>query len=114
MARPVAITSHLAPVPPGFKPHWRDILEENVAIYRRLPEDLTLAVEELIPWFIEKVEWEWSHWVGPKPDKELQQVPILMVTLHHSRDNVMAAMRAGFFSYIVKPLNPQVLEKKLR
>ena len=47
-------------------------------------------------------------------DKELQQVPILMVTLHNSRDNVMAAMKAGFFSYIVKPLNPQVLEKKLR
>ena len=74
MARPVAITSHLAPAPPGFKPRWRDILEENVAIYRRLPEDLTLVVEELIPWFIEKVEWEWSHWVGAAPDKELQQV----------------------------------------
>jgi len=70
----VAITSHLAPVPPGYKPRWRDILEKHVAIYRRLPEDLTLVVEELIPWFIEKVEWEWSHWAGPAPDKELQQV----------------------------------------
>ena len=74
MARSVAITSHLAPVPPGFKPRWRDILEEYVAIYRRLPEDLTLVVEELIPWFIEKVEWEWSHWEGASPDKELHQV----------------------------------------
>ena len=74
MAWPVAITSHLAPVPPGFKPHWRDILEENVAIYRRLPEDLTLVVEELIPWFIGKVQWEWSHWAPDDSRKELQQV----------------------------------------
>ncbi|MDG2214763.1 MAG: zinc-dependent peptidase, partial [Verrucomicrobiota bacterium] len=70
----MAITSHLAPVPPGFKPRWRDLLEKNVAIYRRLPEDLTLVVEELIPWFIEKVDWEWSHWAGPSPEKELHQV----------------------------------------
>ena len=70
----MAITSHIAPCPPDFPAHWRDILEENVAIYRRLPEGLTLRVEELMPWFIEKVSWEWSHWGAAVPDQELQKV----------------------------------------
>jgi len=56
----MAIVSHPAPFPPGFKPKWRDILEKNVALYRRLPEDLTLVVEEMIPWFVGKVLWESS------------------------------------------------------
>ena len=47
-------------------------------------------------------------------DKELHRVPILMVTARNSREDVMAAMKAGIFSYIVKPLNPEALEKKLR
>ena len=42
------------PVPPGFKPKWRDYLEEHVALYRRMPEELTLCVEELVPWFIKR------------------------------------------------------------
>jgi hypothetical protein len=108
MARPVAITSHLAPVPPGFKPHWRDILEENVAIYRRLPEDLTLAVEELIPWFIEKVEWEWSHWVGPKPDKELQQVCVAceacLLIARRSKEDYAHFKKFIFFPTDLEPL----------
>lgn len=70
----MAIVSHPAPFPPGFKPKWRDILEKNVALYRRLPEDLTLVVEEMIPWFVEKVFWGWETWVGHKPDKEMQKV----------------------------------------
>jgi Mlc titration factor MtfA (ptsG expression regulator)/antitoxin component YwqK of YwqJK toxin-antitoxin module len=70
----MAIVSHPAPFPPGFKPKWRDILEQNVALYRRLPEDLTLVVEEMIPWFVGKVLWEWDKWVGPTPDKEMQKV----------------------------------------
>ena len=70
----MAIVSHPAPFPPGFKPKWRDILEKNVALYRRLPEDLTLVVEEMIPWFVGKVLWEWDKWVGPTPDKEMQKV----------------------------------------
>jgi len=70
----MAIVSHPAPFPPGFKPKWRDILEQNVALYRRLPEDLTLVVEEMIPWFVEKVFWGWETWVGHKPDKEMQKV----------------------------------------
>ena len=70
----MAITSHIAPCPPDFPAHWRDILEENVAIYRRLPEGLTMRVEELMPWFIEKVSWEWSHWGAEVPDQELQKV----------------------------------------
>ena len=47
-------------------------------------------------------------------DKELHQVPILMVTARNGREDVMAAKEVDIFSYIVKPLNPQVLEKKLR
>ena len=70
----MAIVSHPAPFPPGFKPKWRDMLEKNVALYRRLPEDLTLVVEEMIPWFVEKVFWKWGDWVGHKPDKEMQKV----------------------------------------
>ncbi|MBR89883.1 MAG: hypothetical protein CMO66_01230 [Verrucomicrobiales bacterium] len=70
----MAIVSHLAPFPPGFKPEWRDMLEKNVALYRRMPEDLTLCVEELVPWFIEKVNWEWAPWAGPKPNEEMAKV----------------------------------------
>ena len=72
----MAIVSHAAPFPPGFKPHWRDILEEYVALYRRMPEDVTLEVEALIPWFIKKIKWEWKHWKRPvsPEDKEIQQV----------------------------------------
>ena len=70
----MAIVSHMAPVPPGFKPKWRDFLEEHVALYRRMPEELTLCVEELVPWFIKKVTWKWEPWVGPKPDEEMAKV----------------------------------------
>ena len=70
----MAIFSHMAPVPPGFKPKWRDYLEEHVALYRRMPEELTLCVEELVPWFIKKVTWKWEPWVGPKPDEEMAKV----------------------------------------
>ena len=67
----MAIFSHMAPVPPGCKPKWRDFLEEHVALYRRMPEELPLCVEELVPWFIKKVTWKWEPWVGPKPDEEM-------------------------------------------
>ena len=70
----MAIFSHMAPVPPGFKPKWRDFLEEHVALYRRMPEELTLCVEELVPWFIKKVTWKWEPWVGLKPDEEMAKV----------------------------------------
>ena len=48
------------PLPPGFKGAWRDTLERNVAIYRRMPEDVKRDLEALIRWFIDKVEWS-SH-----------------------------------------------------
>lgn len=70
----MAIVSHSAPVPPGFEPKWRDLLEKHVALYRRIPEDLTLCTEELMPWFLKKVKWEWKPWVGLFPDKEMQKV----------------------------------------
>ena len=46
-----------SPYPKGFKPRWREVLERKVAIYRRLPEDLTAELEALIPWFLDKVKW---------------------------------------------------------
>jgi len=39
-----------------------------------MPEELTLCVEELVPWFIKKVTWKWEPWVGPKPDEEMAKV----------------------------------------
>ena len=45
-----------------------------MALYRRMPEELTLRVEELVPWFIKKVTWKWEPWVGPKPDEEMAKV----------------------------------------
>ena len=54
----MAITSHEAPVPKGFKREWRKILERQAAIYRRLPEDLTTELEEHMVWFIGKVDWK--------------------------------------------------------
>ena len=70
----MAITSHTAPVPPGFEPLWRDLLEEHVALYRRIPEDLTLCTEELMPWFLNKVKWEWEPWKGKSPSRVMQKV----------------------------------------
>ena len=70
----MAIVSHMAPFPPGFKPKWRDILEKHVALYRRMPEELTLCAEELVPWFMERTQWEWANWEGKRPDAEMAKV----------------------------------------
>lgn len=74
----MAIITHMAPFPPRFKPRWRDILEKHVALYRRMPEELTLCVEELVPWFMDRTEWQWADWKGGKmPNAETAKVCVL-------------------------------------
>ena len=105
----MAITSHLAPTPPGFKVRWRDILEKNVALYRRLPEDITLVVEALIPWFIDKVQWEWSHWDRNLDDseKELQKVCVAceacLLIARRNKDDYKGFKKFIFFPEDLKP-----------
>ena len=103
----MAITSHLAPTPPGFKVRWRDILEKNVAIYRRLPEDITLEVEELIPWFIEKVQWEWSHWAPKDSEKEVHKVCVAceacLLIARRSKDDYKGFKKFIFFPKDLTP-----------
>ena len=106
----MAITSHLAPTPPGFKVRWRDILEKNVALYRRLPEDITLVVEALIPWFIDKVQWEWSHWDRDLDDseKELQKVCVAceacLLIARRSKDDYKGFKKFIFFPRDLTPV----------
>ena len=76
---------------------------KNVALYRRLPEGITLVVEALIPWFIDKVQWEWSHWDRDLDDseKELQKVCVAceawLLIARRSKDDYKCLKKLIFF-----------------
>lgn len=99
----MAIISHMAPFPPAFKPKWRDHLEKHVALYRRMPEELTLCVEELVPWFMDRTKWQWADWKGcKKPDAEMAKVCVsfLACTLIVNRSK---ADLAHFHTFVFHP-----------
>ena len=98
----MAIVSHMAPFPPGFKPRWRDILEKHVALYRRMPEELTLCVEELVPWFMDKTQWQWAKWEGERPDSEMAKVCVsflaCVLIVNRSKEDL-----AHFHTFVFHP-----------
>lgn len=46
-------------------------------------------------------------------DVSFKSVPILMLTTRSMKDDIVSALKAGANNYIVKPFQPQVLEKKM-
>jgi len=99
----MAIITHMAPFPPGFKPEWRDHLEKHVALYRRMPEELTLCVEELVPWFLDRTKWQWADWKGGKmPNAEMAKVCVsflaCVLIVNRSKEDL-----AHFHTFVFHP-----------
>jgi two-component system chemotaxis response regulator CheY len=42
-----------------------------------------------------------------------QQVPLLMMTTHATREHIIEAMNAGVTGYILKPFTPDTLQEKI-
>jgi len=104
----MAITSHEAPVPKGFKREWRKILERQVAIYRRLPEDLTAELEEHMVWFIGKVDWKWhSDIIQKEEHKVCMAAEACVLILCRSREDYSEFRTVEFFAKDLTPVgNP--------
>lgn len=49
-----------------------------------------------------------------KADKELKDIPFLMVTAEALKENIIAAIQAGASDYVVKPFNAVTLENKIK
>lgn len=45
---------------------------------------------------------------------DLKQIPIVMVTAESERAQIIKALKAGATDYIVKPVSPEDLEKKIQ
>lgn len=45
--------------------------------------------------------------------EDLQKLPVLMLTAHNQKQDVLDAVKAGATNYIVKPFAPNTLYKKL-
>ncbi len=48
-----------------------------------------------------------------KHSKDLQDIPILMVTTRSAHEDIVAAIKAGVNGYIVKPFSPETLKDKI-
>jgi two-component system, chemotaxis family, chemotaxis protein CheY len=46
-------------------------------------------------------------------DPSFKDVPILMLTTRSMKEDIVSALKAGANNYIVKPFQPNVLEKKM-
>lgn len=49
-----------------------------------------------------------------RSDKELKDIPFLMVTAEGARDKVLQAIKAGVNNYIIKPFTPDMLLEKIQ
>jgi len=48
-----------------------------------------------------------------KAKEEYRNIPIIMLTTVSTQDEVLAALKAGASSYIVKPFKPEDLKEKI-
>lgn len=48
-----------------------------------------------------------------RADATLKGLPIVMVTAEADQESVVRALRAGATDYVVKPVSPEILEKKV-
>ena len=44
---------------------------------------------------------------------DMDRVPVLMVTTHAERNDVVLALQAGVNDYVVKPFTPELLQEKI-
>jgi two-component system chemotaxis response regulator CheY len=44
---------------------------------------------------------------------DMERVPVLMVTTHAERNDVVLALQAGVNDYVVKPFTPELLQEKI-
>ena len=49
-----------------------------------------------------------------KSNNELKDIPFVMVTAEAKKDNILAAVKAGVSSYIVKPFTAETIGEKLK
>ena len=65
-----------------------------------------------------------TDWIMPEMDgiefvravrarEDGQQVPLLMMTTHATREHIIEAMNAGVTGYILKPFTPDTLQEKI-
>ena len=48
-----------------------------------------------------------------KANKDVANIPFLMVTAEGEKDQIMAAISAGVTNYVVKPFSPQTFKEKI-
>lgn len=56
---------------------------------------------------------EWARLVRSAPDSQNPRMPIIMVTAFSERSNVEAAIDAGIDEFLVKPLSPNILFRRI-
>ncbi len=49
-----------------------------------------------------------------KEDKELKNIPFMMVTAKGMKEDILAAFHAGAAAYVVKPFNANDIEEKIK
>lgn len=49
-----------------------------------------------------------------RADAKYKDVPIIMVTAEAEQDHIVTALKKGATDYIIKPISPEMLEKKVK
>lgn len=49
-----------------------------------------------------------------RKDESFKSLPFIMVTAEADQDSVVKAIKAGANEYLVKPISPEILEKKVK
>lgn len=75
----------------------------------KLEDDIDFVIVDwLLPSAIDGIEL--TKFI--KTDERLKSIPVLMVTTKSNKEDIILAIRAGVNDYIVKPINPTLLERK--
>jgi len=99
------------------KTHLAKIGYQNVAEASNGTEALAKLSEEKIDLIIS--DWNMPEMNGlqfvqtVKAKEEYRNIPIIMLTTVSTQDEVLAALKAGASSYIVKPFKPEDLKEKI-
>jgi len=99
------------------KTHLAKIGYQNVVEASNGTEALAKLSEEKIDLIIS--DWNMPEMNGlqfvqtVKAKEEYRNIPIIMLTTVSTQDEVLAALKAGASSYIVKPFKPEDLKEKI-
>lgn len=81
--------------------------------------DVALDVLKNIKVDLVIADWNMPHMSGlellekVRDDKELKDIPFIMVTAEAQGDNIMNAIRARVSQYLIKPFTPEALLQKI-